>query len=364
MKELGILGMSHVLFGIVLIFSKHKQRADRVLLCWLAILLMPFLQSFVSDSGFSGIWFRRFVNQAFTLLHGPFLYLYIRELTSMDGKHPRYWPHFVLFFLFYVFLALFHAPLQPGGPEDPGFSGFFLFRHYGLITVISFLCYAAFSLDVLVSHREEIQKTYAYKNGSVTLSWLFLLPLLFVSLLAIILVVENSPLHDLVQIDRLHLYMFLFFTLYLVFFGIRQKNVYPSARTLPAEQKKTGEASGDQSEVLEEIDRKMAEQKLYRNPTLSVYDLARELGISRHQVSSLLNDSLSMNFYQYVNRFRLEEVCRRLQEDTENRYNILELAMESGFNSKSSFNSLFKKEYGQTPSQYKKAFQAKKGANS
>ena len=357
MWELSILGLSHIVFGIILIAAKKKDRSDLILILWLIVLLMPFLQQFLNNYNFP---FLRFNNQAFTLLNGPFLYLYFKEVTKRENSSVFYWPHFVQFIIFYVFLIIKPVPLQPGGPVGAVSTGFFLFKYFGIISLLTFSLYALFSLKELRKHRSDVKDNFAYQSGELTLLWLSLLPVLFITLLLIIVLFENSFLRNFIEVQVLHLTVFLLFALYLIFFGLRQKKVFPDhPDKAPSrkEPKKSSETEEEDSILLERLRVKMEGEKLYLNPVLSVYDLAKAAGVSRHHISSLLNENLAINFFQFVNNYRLEEVCRRLKDDRENRQNILEHAYDSGFNSKSSFNSLFKNYYGMTPSQYKKTVQ-------
>ncbi len=359
MWEISIIAVSHVLFGIILIASKKKKvRSDHILICWLIIFSLPFLQQILLHFELSWSTFSRVINQSFTLLHGPFLYLYLKEITKQYEKKIQYWPHFIIFSIFYTLFILNPAPIHPGGPVEPMNSDFSLFAYFGLVNIIVFLGYGLLSLQSLYVHRKRIKETFAYENGEIKLVWFTLLPVLFVILTLLNLLIENTPLQEYIVIESLHLCMFLFFTLYLIFFGLRQRQIFPKAESSIKETepvKRPTDENPEQLQLLEKMDAILVKERLYLNPVLSVYDLAEAVDISRHQISSILNNGRSMNFYQYVNQYRLEEVCKRLEEDTENRFNILDHALDSGFNSKSSFNSLFKTRYGQTPSQYKKS---------
>jgi AraC-like DNA-binding protein len=78
------------------------------------------------------------------------------------------------------------------------------------------------------------------------------------------------------------------------------------------------------------------------------------LNVSPHNLSEVINSKLKQNFYELVNGYRVEEVKRKLQSPEYDMYSILGIAYESGFNSKTSFNTIFKKYVGQTPSDYKR----------
>lgn len=95
----------------------------------------------------------------------------------------------------------------------------------------------------------------------------------------------------------------------------------------------------------------MRVKKLYHNPLLGLKTLAKELGIHPNQLSEFLSQKLHTNFAGYVNKFRIEEVCELLRENPDQ--DILTTCFFVGFNSKSTFNDLFKKTLGVTPSEYR-----------
>ncbi len=99
----------------------------------------------------------------------------------------------------------------------------------------------------------------------------------------------------------------------------------------------------------------MEEEKLYLNSRLSIHKLAQEIKIPRQYISEILNIHLEKNFQDFVNAYRIEEFTKRLQSDQYEHYTLFAIANEVGFNSKSSFNAIFKKMKGLTPSEYKKS---------
>ena len=97
----------------------------------------------------------------------------------------------------------------------------------------------------------------------------------------------------------------------------------------------------------------MSSAKPYLNPDLTLTELAKQLTISRNQLSEVINTGVGDSFYNFINKYRIDEVKQLIKEDPTKRFKIMSLAYEAGFNSKSSFNNIFKKIMGLTPSAYR-----------
>ena len=94
-------------------------------------------------------------------------------------------------------------------------------------------------------------------------------------------------------------------------------------------------------------------KSLYLNPDLRLSDLADAMGVRPYRVSQILNQGLHTSFYDLINQYRIEKAQELLTSPAADRLNLLGVAMESGFRSKSVFNEVFKKTTGKTPSQYR-----------
>lgn len=97
----------------------------------------------------------------------------------------------------------------------------------------------------------------------------------------------------------------------------------------------------------------MHTEKLYQRGDLKLQDLADAMGISPHNLTEVINTRIGRNFYDFVNGYRVDEVKSRLSDPNYAHLTILAIALDSGFNSKSSFNSIFKKHAGMTPSRFR-----------
>lgn len=109
---------------------------------------------------------------------------------------------------------------------------------------------------------------------------------------------------------------------------------------------------------LEEL---MEEEKLYLDSELTLQGLCDRLQANRQYVSETLNSHLGKNFYDFVNDYRIAEFQRLVRNPANSHLTILALAYESGFNSKATFNAVFKKKTGLTPSAYLQQARAEPG---
>jgi AraC-like DNA-binding protein len=100
----------------------------------------------------------------------------------------------------------------------------------------------------------------------------------------------------------------------------------------------------------------MNEEKLYLDAELTIAKLAERLSIPSPHLSQTINERLNQNFVDFINTYRVEEAKRKLVDPRKRHYSVLAIAEEAGFNSKSSFNSVFKKHARMTPSEFRKAF--------
>ena len=98
----------------------------------------------------------------------------------------------------------------------------------------------------------------------------------------------------------------------------------------------------------------MEKDQLYLNGKLSIQDVSEKLNIPRQYISEVLNEYMNTNFQDFINQYRVEEFINRLKNDQNNHFTLLAIATEVGFSSKSSFNAIFKKFKGLTPTEFKK----------
>ena len=95
-------------------------------------------------------------------------------------------------------------------------------------------------------------------------------------------------------------------------------------------------------------------EELFLEPQLKIEDIAKRMEITIHNVSQIINSKSNKNFFDFVNRYRVEYFKRLLSDPEKRKFTILSLGIESGFNSKASMNRVFKKMEGQSPKEFQK----------
>jgi AraC-like DNA-binding protein len=144
---------------------------------------------------------------------------------------------------------------------------------------------------------------------------------------------------------------------YLIINALRQPAIFSG---LSAEEARLAQGEYDLSPPGKEVDgallrrlaTHMAEARPYLDANLTVEQLARQLGVSTRELSRTINQGLEKNFFEFVSDYRIAEARRQLETAATNT-TILQVMYDSGFNSKSVFNTAFKKATGMTPSAYR-----------
>lgn len=309
------------------------------------------------------------IHHPFPLLHGPFLYLYI--LFSVRSDQHYNWQnyiHFVPALLFYVYMIPFlffyteDQKLMVNHGEIDDYSGFITFSIFAFIT--SAVCYAVASYRLLYRYEYLSKQNFAYTE-SIDLNWLKVviwgMGMTFVIATVFIILETGLGVFFNFNTDLVFFVLIIAFIFYLGYSGIRYKNIFAdnldlNHRIYEPRITREYERSGLKPEVAlryhQDLLELMKTSKPHLEPKLTLGNLADELDISVNHLSQVINQYEEKNFFDFVNSFRVEEFKQRALDPVNQNYSILAIALDSGFNSKSSFNQVFKKITGKTPSQY------------
>ena len=136
---------------------------------------------------------------------------------------------------------------------------------------------------------------------------------------------------------------------------IIEKNIQSTNEELQTIGVKDSNRSESDIQQFNEIKSQIQKQELFTNPKLNLRTLALELGLKEKELSRLINECGKVNFYQFINEYRIEKFKQLVQSSKFHQFTLLGLATEAGFSSKSTFYTAFKKLEGMTPKQYEKS---------
>jgi AraC-like DNA-binding protein len=122
--------------------------------------------------------------------------------------------------------------------------------------------------------------------------------------------------------------------------------------------KKSGLTPSFSSELKDQLMKFLEEDKVYRQNNISLEKVSEMLGTTRHNTSQVINEHFELNFFELINKYRIDEALEILKTDTARNLNIIDVAYEVGFNNKVTFNKSFRKLHDVTPTQYLKALNA------
>lgn len=370
MSEFIFIGIAHAIFTIVFITSKeHRSTSDNVLVAWIILLAMPLITRALSPALLDIPVPLLEKKLAYPLCLGPFLWLYVKCVTGDIKKYRlRHTLHFLPFILATLFQIIFQEPpVHPFVNRADNSFGQIIW----LSNIASLFCYSGVVIRRLQKHRIEVLNRFSSLTTQITLRWLIWVTCGFIIAYMLPLFSHFASLPLPLQA---HGYAFTGFIFILSFFGLKQNQVFAgqnnkeniieleSAATngeQKAKQKKekyerSGLTPQRAAHYLKCLEEYTENEKPYLDANLTVDKLANQSHIPRHYLTQIFSEQLNKNFYLYINEYRIKKVKLLLSDPVKMDMTLLEIAYESGFNSKSTFNSIFKKMTNMTPTQYKK----------
>ena len=124
---------------------------------------------------------------------------------------------------------------------------------------------------------------------------------------------------------------------------------------LSTKYEKSGLTPGFSVELKQQLLTLLKNDKVYRDNTINLNTLSEQMGTTRHNLSQVINEHFSMNFFNLINKFRIDEAREILRNESNKNLNIIDVAYDVGFNNKVTFNKAFKEETSLTPTQYIKS---------
>ena len=372
-----IIGVFEGLFLSALLFTKKKRTISDTILASFFLLyglniLLSYFEAYNRQNGFPYPFFI-FTSVPLILLHGPALWFYIKSQTEQHFKFKLiYLLHFLPFLIILLDCTLRFYILSDQEriqiTINESFKDTFSYPFVVISIAISTLTYFTWGLFLLNDYNKKI-KNYFSQIESIDLHWL---KVLLISALTIYSIINTLHILDLftryAPFGLIQFITFIIGSLYILFlgfFGHQQENIF-TTRSIKVDLDKTT-FSAPKPNLLEDADERfiysllsyMKEQKPYLNPEITISKLGEELNVTEEYISSILNSRLNNNFFDFINGYRVEEFKLQCIEPKNNNLTLIGIAFNSGFNSKATFNRVFKKTTGFTPSDYKQSVSEK-----
>lgn len=375
-----LIGIVIAFFLVFILMSKkNKSKADIILTLWLSFVGLNLLLYYIHATGkYVTFPYLLGLEIPMPLLYGPFLFLYTVALTDQEHNKKINTLHFIPFVLALLSILPFFVlsfPQKIKVYQEEGKSYEVLRTVIFIAIILSGFFYTFISLQKLDKHRKAIREQFSYTE-KINLKWLSYL-ILGLSIIWFVAIFRQDN------------YIFSAVVLYVLFigyFGIKQVGIFTMAKPeIPNEilekvsieegkiiadtifdEKKIEVQSGKikyekskiSSDEVSAIQKKLMvliqTEKTYTDPELTLSDLAQKVNVHPNTLSQVINSVEQKNFYEFINDLRIEEFKKLIAIPHNQKFTLLSLAFESGYNSKTAFNRNFKKNTGHSPSDYLK----------
>jgi AraC-like DNA-binding protein len=357
------IGISQSFFaGLLISTKKPYTTANRLMAAWLFMICIEMIFALINSKVIEMYSF-----PFITFTYGPLLYLYVKFMTNTDRKFNWFeMLHFVPFIAFFTVSVIFRSE-----PLVRDLRSFFrpdklisLRIVYSLAFYFSITIYSILSFIEIKHHQENLKNLVSFTSKRITLNWLKVLSISFYVVFLILFILGGlNMIGDFIPFDP---YFVIFgfiavFSMVYSFYGIKQPVIFGEVfhdgenceKKETEKYSRSGLKDSQAEKYLKKLLTYMESNKPFLDGDLTIHDLAENTGIARHHITQVLNENYKRNFFTFVNEYRVKEVMERFSDPKFNNYTILAIAMDAGFNSKTTFNSFFKSQTGLTPSEYR-----------
>jgi len=299
---------------------------------------------------------------------GPTVYFYVRTITRPKlGFQRKDWLHYLpqlIWLVYEIFMWLYDSSLptywdQQNGWWKENINSVYVSPFQQALVSLSKILYYAFSIQLFWKYRQRLQ-TFFSNTYRVQLNWLGNFLVIYCIALFSIQYVLGIVNNFIVELHwQQNWWAFLAAALTAYYLGMKGYFTDISSLLSLTEKAENEPLNGNDrgafsAPLKEKIQSYMEAEQPYLDPDLTLADLAAQLEISTHNLSQMINTGFGKNFNDFVNNFRVGEVKKRLKAGEQKQKSLLGIALDSGFNSKATFNRTFKKFTEVSPSEYSK----------
>jgi AraC-like DNA-binding protein len=288
---------------------------------------------------------------------GPLLYFYVVAITGrLSHNFKHYVPH-LLPILIYCLIVMFDGiDAMQMRFSSPAVNAVPINHLVWLWNILKYVpvVYGLATVVVVIKYQTQLKNYYSELSLQGSL-WLKILTLGFaLNWLWSLLVHVSSELFTLSLTDSFGIidnYLTFLLVNALFFHSLAHAHQLLGTQQKP---KEIVPAQAPAPEVIEIIRQGMEQQELYLTANLNIEEFARQIGVHYREVSNIINKQFNTNFFEYVNQYRVARAKSMLRDPAFAHMTILDILLESGFNSKSSFHRFFKRYAGMSAAEYRK----------
>lgn len=361
-----------VVNGIILwmlFTSSQKKLPQKLLILFFATLFLYILHSYSDFKDIRWLWIVTFVfNDILELFLGPILLIYVKSLFENDQRILKSnWKHFIPLGIYTITISI---PLLISMIKNEFiFEYLDYFNDHRMVAFCILMAYMVgylvITLKTFLKYRSVMELNFSY-IGETELLWVrnMLLGAVFVSSIALAININELITGNDGYYDFIIIILVVILITYLGYYGVKQSKILlpdfliDEVSTSKNASKKTTALTSFSDEELQLLQEKVHNvlqmDKVYLDEDLTLTKLADTVATSNKKLSELLNKRMNTTFYDIINKYRVEAVKEKIQQGEVENYTLLGIAFDCGFKSKTSFNRIFKKETGLSPSQFKK----------
>ena len=352
---LGVL--QALLLALVLVTSKRGNRwANRFLAAIAVTISISVGASVLSYANYLQVYpHLRWIHQPFDFLPGPLLFLYVSALIYRSGPGRRALLHFVPAILCFLVLVPFYV--QSAADKRLTVQPPIWQSGRPALAILLFIVYLVIIVAMLVKYSRRLKEPTPYEKAA-----LLQIRTLVVSFFALWVVAISRYVFDLFYPEyglatKMILTCGAVVIVYILAYLALKNSAPLESEQLPVRKKyETSKLTPEQSaRYLRRLTHAMETDKVYTDGNLTLQKLSARLSIPAQHLSQVVNEQLNQTILDFINMYRIEEVKRRLVSPEMEHMSILAIAEGVGFNSKSSFNAVFKKYTNLTPSEFRSA---------
>lgn len=342
--------------ALVLTHTKLRNPAN-YFLAWLMIILsLSILHSVVVAPYFHGSHDSAFlIREPFIMLVVPFLWFYLKKLNepmfTFNWKSLLHFFPFPVIMVFSLILVIRHVEIKDN--ERFYHHSLWLNLTVYMIALCQYALYLVYMLRLIRSFKAKVLNEVS-NTEHIDPTWMRIFLVTFLVIFILLIVMMVVAIH---RIEAGYLNNVIPFVFALVIYVLGYKGLFQQTIVIDRVEQVTDllvtKESWIDNQLLDRLLTYMNHHKPYYDAELTLTALAEQLKTSRNSLSEVINSGTGGNFYDFVNKYRVEEVKRLMQNPRYKDYTILAIAFEAGFPSKSTFNSIFKKFTGLTPSEYR-----------